>query len=406
MILVLSFGEERDLIRQVRSGDERAKNKLYQSFHRTILKIASKYSGPTHAELMAAGSHGFWEAVQRFNLTRNSGRLRTYADSWIRKRILEEIERRNKDGDSSDTRADRWIYSHPNAAAEEVVAAVGGSLRAAEAAIQRALAHATESYDTTEGGYDEDDNPRGLAPHGSNKHFTCFNDFQSTPQILHHRPAGRQGHVRDMLSGKRPRWPGYSRIIDCFAEAADDRARRRLKEIGRRAYALELVAKEQKRKARVDQAKHPGYLFCTWLKQPTPTNAVAQPAPRSSYEVVRRAGVAHKLDQHPWRSYHQTNSELWKPHRPYDPANLRTASESRQWQKRNWKFEPNREFKHDIQNGKRRSEAPRVQRASISRRGNGNRSATGPHVGELYHQTRAGERSPNPRSSRRESGLI
>src|SRR5213082_2613650 len=64
-----------------------------KSFHRFILKIVSQYSGPPHNELMAAGTVGFWEAVERFNLNRNSGRLSTYAEHWIRKRVREAVKK-------------------------------------------------------------------------------------------------------------------------------------------------------------------------------------------------------------------------------------------------------------------------------------------------------------------------
>jgi hypothetical protein len=73
---------ERGLIRKAKSGDEPAKHKLAEAFHRLILSIASKHSGPPFNDLMAAGSVGFWEAINRFNENRGC-RLSTYARHWI-----------------------------------------------------------------------------------------------------------------------------------------------------------------------------------------------------------------------------------------------------------------------------------------------------------------------------------
>ena len=139
---VLEASEERDLIRSARRPcpehprfvsrcircvpNDRAKQKLHESFHRFILKIVEHFSGPPHNELMAAGTLGFWEAVERFNLNRNSGRLSTYADHWIRKRVRRAVKDWSKEGAAGETRQDRWLYSHPDATAEEIVAAAGG----------------------------------------------------------------------------------------------------------------------------------------------------------------------------------------------------------------------------------------------------------------------------------------
>src|SRR5262249_10261496 len=64
---ILDARTERELIRKAKSGDDAAKQKLVEAFHRLILSIVSRHSGPSHNDLMAAGSIGFWEAVSRFN---------------------------------------------------------------------------------------------------------------------------------------------------------------------------------------------------------------------------------------------------------------------------------------------------------------------------------------------------
>jgi DNA-directed RNA polymerase sigma subunit (sigma70/sigma32) len=88
----LSEGDERDLIRAVRAtGDEQAKRKLFDAFHRWILTIAAQYSGPPTDDLASAAFRGFWEAVSKFNLRSNIGRLSTYAEICIRKRLSETV---------------------------------------------------------------------------------------------------------------------------------------------------------------------------------------------------------------------------------------------------------------------------------------------------------------------------
>jgi DNA-directed RNA polymerase specialized sigma subunit len=420
---ILSFEEERDLIRDTRSGDkrvqDRAKNRLYQSFHRTILKIASKYSGPTHVELMAAGSLGFWEAVERFDLTRNRGRLRTYADSWIRKHILKEIERWNKGGDRSDTRADRWVYSHPNATAEEVVAAVGGSLHAAEAAIQRAEAHNSESYDTTEEYEDENGND-GPAQHGpsqeARKHFGCFNDCQLSPQLLHHEPAGRHRPARDMLSGRYPRWPGLSRVVDHLAEYHSKETWRRLNKIGRQAYALELVERDTA----------------------TPRSDESRYRYRGADEKERLAialrceALAARRHEHRGGG-HRPAGELWL--RKHKSVDLRTAAQSQKYQvatskraddgtnwksiendrleniynqikrQRNWKADEKEKLRNDRQIGKRGDASPGIRGADLGRGSDRSRRAARPRIDQLHLQTGIAGRSPPARPAGRK-GLV
>ena len=155
---ILDRRTERDLIRKAKSDDEPAKQKLVESFHRLILKIVGQYSGPPHNDLMAAGLLGFEEAISRFNENRGY-RLKTYAEPWIRKHIRLCIKDWRKEGAAGETRQDRYVFSNPRATAEEIVAAVGGSIADAERAIARLNAR-HESYDTGER-FDEDGNFTG-----------------------------------------------------------------------------------------------------------------------------------------------------------------------------------------------------------------------------------------------------
>jgi len=108
---------ERELIRRAKSGDEAAKQKLVEAFHRLILLIASQRSGPPFNDLMSAGLFGFAEALNRFNENRGS-RLSTYARHWIEKFVRLAVKDWRREGASGETRQDRFIFSNPRATAE------------------------------------------------------------------------------------------------------------------------------------------------------------------------------------------------------------------------------------------------------------------------------------------------
>jgi RNA polymerase sigma factor (sigma-70 family) len=241
--------EERELIRRYRRGDEAAKQKLVESFHRLVRSIVSQYSGPSHNDLMAAGLFGFCEAISRFNENRDY-RLSTYAKYWIRKYILLAIRDWRREGAAGETRQDRHIFSNPSTTAEEVVAAVGGRLADAGKAIAR-LDAGHEHYDTSESSFDQDGNYTG--PTIATSHEICrmyddrFLRFQLSPQLrIHEEVCGPH------LNGRLGR-------IDELADYQIADAKRRLAEVGCRRYALELVERERIRIAY--QAKPSRYLY-------------------------------------------------------------------------------------------------------------------------------------------------
>jgi hypothetical protein len=217
---------ERELIRKSKSGDEPAKQKLVEAFHRLILSIASQRSGPPFNDLMLAGLFGFTEALNRFNENRGS-RLSTYARHWIEKYVRLAVKDWRREGASGETRQDRFIFSNPRAAAEEVVAAAGGTLADAERAITR-LDAGHESYDTSEAAFDEDGNytgPQVATSHEMARVYGCFSRFHWSPQLRIFEPA--------------------SKWIDKLAKYHIADGKRRLNEVGRRQYALELVERER-----------------------------------------------------------------------------------------------------------------------------------------------------------------
>jgi hypothetical protein len=196
---------------------------------------------------MAAALFGLSEAISRFNENR-SYRLPTYAKHWIRKYILLGIQDWRREGAAGETRQDRYIFSNPNATAEQVVAAVGGKIEDAEKAIAR-LDAGHEHY-TGESSFDGRGNYTG--PTTPTSHEICrmydrFSRFQLSPQLLIHEEA-----CGPHLNG-RPGW------IDEFADYHIAESRRRLAEVGRHQYALELLERERIRVAY--QAKPERYLY-------------------------------------------------------------------------------------------------------------------------------------------------
>jgi hypothetical protein len=288
----LSRTQERKLIRRAQAGDEQAKDLLIRHFSKTVLEIAGEYYGPTRwltrDDMAAWGYRGLLEAIRRFNLSRRNG-LRAYAEFWIRKFISQATKGKSLglngelvvgDDGPTETRADRVLHSNPtlinnplisNPAARLAVMA-GCTIAKAEEAI--AIFNATrypEDYSTTDAPTDDGDGTKGW-DHGSDepeRHqnptpptnhrmaamYDCFN--RPSPQFIDHRPrspnhigkhnggpCNSEVHFRDFLA--RGQWPGRSRIVDELAEQSDSRAWRRLLEIGRRAYALELVERDNR----------------------------------------------------------------------------------------------------------------------------------------------------------------
>jgi hypothetical protein len=222
---ILDRRKERELIRKAKSGDEPAKQKMVEAFHRLILSIASQRSGPPFNDLMSAGLFGFTEALNRFNENRGS-RLSTYARQWIEKYVRLAVKDWRREGVSGETRQDRFIFSNPRATAEEVVAA-GGTLADAERAIAR-LDAGHESYDTSEAAFDEDDNytgPQVSTSHEMARVYGCFSRFHWSPKLRIFEPA--------------------SKWIDKLAKYHIADGKRRVNEVGRRQYALELVNRER-----------------------------------------------------------------------------------------------------------------------------------------------------------------
>ncbi len=229
----LGAGEELDLLRSAQAGDAEAKRKLVEAFHRLVLKIASEFYGPSKDDLIAAGLLGLGEAIAEYDLRRNT-RLSSFAIHKIRNAVRAEVKRWRRRGQAGETRADRWVYSHSDSTPEQVATKVGCSTDDASEALDRVEGYWTghEQYDTTERGNDDD---------------------EECPRKATVAPAPR---------GTLSKWLRISRQIDRWADECDRRAMRRLREIGRRAYALELVERDRARFAARSNPRNYLYPWC------------------------------------------------------------------------------------------------------------------------------------------------
>ncbi len=267
---ILTAAEEAELVRRARTGDRRASEGLVSSFHRLIVKIAGKrwrlhyarykrdklHTNDLLDDLVGAGMLGLWESVRGFDSS--VFRFSSRAIPRIAGAISDEATHHRMRGVGDGGRIGRWLFNHPHAKPENVLAAqrklglkkpVYHSLEEAADAIcdVQALMRPVSYGTTTESGSANDevspsrvlsehigaDRPRRSNSQGwvpawyARQLYGCLSSFQLSPYLLHHNP------------------PGWSRIVDELAEDADRRAARRLKEIG--DYALELVDRKPKR---------------------------------------------------------------------------------------------------------------------------------------------------------------
>jgi len=161
--------EEADLIRAYRAGDKSAGDQLIQSLLWLVRGIAGNqkkrgkliygraFYGPDFDDRVAAGLAGLMSAIEKYDFSRNT-RLSTYAVHWITKSIGEECQRWRYRGTGGQTRADRYLFNHSDAEAEEVAAKRRCSLKSAEQAIAR-LEMKELPYNTRETGNDDGDRP-------------------------------------------------------------------------------------------------------------------------------------------------------------------------------------------------------------------------------------------------------
>jgi RNA polymerase sigma factor (sigma-70 family) len=236
---ILSPGEEADLLRATKGPEPEAsaaKNRLAQSFHRLVLKEVKPYCSDDgrNDDLIAAGMLGLWEAIDRFDLSRNNG-LAAYAIPLIRGRIKKAAKAFNRNGWSGETRLQRLIYGNHDVTPEQASKVMNrpvnkGELEEARTQVLGRCSE-LEPYDTTEPGFEESEHDEEKKPGA----------IAVAPPCAVQRYATLTMYRGELL------WTAAGLFLYRLVDDADRRAAQRLKEIGRRAYALELVARDRAR---------------------------------------------------------------------------------------------------------------------------------------------------------------
>lgn len=91
---LLGAEEELQLAREIKNGNETARQKMIQSNLRLVVKIVQKYRdlGVPAADLISEGNIGLIRAIDRFDPEKGF-RLSTYASWWIKQSVMDALAR-------------------------------------------------------------------------------------------------------------------------------------------------------------------------------------------------------------------------------------------------------------------------------------------------------------------------
>jgi len=94
---LLTVQEEIDLTNRIRSGDERARERMIEANLRLVVSIARHYNcrGMTFEDVVQEGILGLMSAINKFDPTKGF-RFSTYATYWIRQAIVRAIEKQSR----------------------------------------------------------------------------------------------------------------------------------------------------------------------------------------------------------------------------------------------------------------------------------------------------------------------
>jgi hypothetical protein len=260
----------------------RAMDKILRSHHRMILKESKNHwdrrrdNDALFDDLIAVGSMGLVEAIRRFDDRRNNG-FTAYALPYIRGRMQTAVKAHRRNGWSGETRLQRLVHGDHDATLERASEVMGRPVDAVEleAATAQAIGMCSEviAYDTREPAfeneYDEESKPGivAVAPITARSILDTLVKRHGPPESATICTVQR---FLDAASAPPRHGP-----LEWLAEDTDRRARRRLKGMGRRAYALWLVEKDHARIA-----------------------ARAEPTQyRSDTPLEYRAGIASQIDR-------------------------------------------------------------------------------------------------------------
>lgn len=94
---LLTFDQERELLKRAQTGDIEARNELIMHNMRLVKSIAGHYTcaGLDNDDLISIGSMGLIPAIEKFDLT-STHKFSTYATYWIKQAIRREIINQNR----------------------------------------------------------------------------------------------------------------------------------------------------------------------------------------------------------------------------------------------------------------------------------------------------------------------
>ena len=94
---LLTFDQERELLKRAQTGDIEARNELIMHNMRLVKSIAGHYTcaGLDSDDLISIGSMGLIPAIEKFDLT-STHKFSTYATYWIKQAIRREIINQNR----------------------------------------------------------------------------------------------------------------------------------------------------------------------------------------------------------------------------------------------------------------------------------------------------------------------
>ena len=162
-----------ELVRRARLGDPKAKAELVRDYHRVVIGCAGKHwrvnyqsfrRGREHTngardDQIGRGFLALWRAVLSHDPDRH-GAFRPYPIRCISGQISKEVSDFIKRGSTGETRVERWLFSHPNATPQALVAAFkknGAAISLQEAAMEIRQFRARCSWHTYEPPKEDDD---------------------------------------------------------------------------------------------------------------------------------------------------------------------------------------------------------------------------------------------------------
>ena len=94
---LLTFEQERELLKRAQMGNIEARNELIMHNMRLVKSIAGHYTcaGLDSDDLISIGSMGLIPAIEKFDLT-STHKFSTYATYWIKQAIRREIINQNR----------------------------------------------------------------------------------------------------------------------------------------------------------------------------------------------------------------------------------------------------------------------------------------------------------------------